>query len=52
MGIVVPPGVPVIINGLLSFKTIVGVIELNILFPGWMELASPPIAPYIFWRPV
>ena len=38
-------------KGLLSFNTIVGVIELSILFPGLIELASPPIAPYIFGTP-
>ena len=48
---VVPPGVPRIRNGLSFNRTMVGVIELSILFPGAMALASPPTAPYILGTP-
>ena len=43
--IVLPPGDPVISTGSPSFRTTVGVMELNMRLPGAMALASPPIRP-------
>src|ERR1035437_1629144 len=43
--IVDPPGEPAIMQGMWSLRTITGVIELSILLPGWIELASPPSSP-------
>ena len=49
--IVDPPGEPITINGFPSFKTIVGVMELNGRFPGWMAFASFPTSPKAFGIP-
>ena len=49
--IVEPPGVPKVIQKESSFSTIVGVIELSILFCGAMAFASPPISPNILGSP-
>ena len=46
-----PPGDPTTKNGLLSFITIVGVIEDKGLFPGAIALASFPINPKAFGTP-
>ena len=40
-----PPGDPTTRKGLLSLKTIVGVIELNGLLKGLISLNFPPIKP-------
>ena len=46
--IVEPPGVPTTIFNFPSFSTIVGVIELNILFSGAISLALEPNKPKTF----
>src|SRR6218665_160840 len=49
--IVVPPGVPATRKSSLFFSTMIGVIELSILFWGIILLASPPMAPNILGVP-
>ena len=51
MIIVEPPGEPTTKNGLLSFKTIVGVIEESGLLFGSIAFASLPIRPNTFGTP-
>ena len=46
-----PPGLPVIMKGFPSLSTMVGVIELSILFPGATALYSPPVRPNAFGTP-
>ncbi len=43
--IVDPPGVPITMKGLLSLRTIVGVIELSILLFGAIAFALLPVKP-------
>ncbi len=48
---VLPPGVPTLIQSLPSFSTIVGVILLSIRFSGAILFASAPINPNILGTP-
>jgi len=49
--IVRPPGLPVIRNGFLSLRTIIGDMELSIRLPGWIKLGFVPMRPRVSVTP-